>query len=85
MIAIPFTGGKLFVLDILSTGSKFNQRYFVDYIFPDLQRENVNFHHRIPLATFWVHRDNSMRHNISKCHQNSRSIMFHDYHTHLIR
>jgi hypothetical protein len=34
--------------------------------FPDLKRENVNFHRRIPHATFWVHVDNSLCHNKSK-------------------
>jgi hypothetical protein len=52
MITIFFTGRKLIVLDILPEGSKFNRLYFVDYIFLDLQRENVNFHPQIPQATF---------------------------------
>jgi hypothetical protein len=34
MITILFTGCKLTVLDILPKGSRFNQLYFVDYIFP---------------------------------------------------
>jgi hypothetical protein len=52
MITIVFTRGKLLVLDILPKGIKCNQFDFVDYISPDLQRENVNFHGRIPQATF---------------------------------
>jgi hypothetical protein len=40
------------VLDILPKGSKFGQLYFVDYMFPDLEREKVNFHRRIPQTTF---------------------------------
>jgi hypothetical protein len=47
-----FTGHKLIVLDILLKGSKFSRLYFSDYIFSDLKRENVNFHSRIPQATF---------------------------------
>jgi histone-lysine N-methyltransferase SETMAR len=66
MITVFFTGRKLIVLDILPKGSRFNQLYFVDYIFPDLERENRNFHRRIPDATFCVHMDNSMCHNGSK-------------------
>jgi hypothetical protein len=66
MIMILFTGQKLILLDIFRKGSKFNQLYFIDYILPDLKRGNVNFHRRIPQATFWVHMDNSMCHNGSK-------------------
>jgi hypothetical protein len=29
-----------------------NQLSFVDYVLPDLKRENVNFHRQIPQATF---------------------------------
>jgi hypothetical protein len=54
------------VLDILTKGCKFNQLYFLDYIFPDLKRENETFHRRIPQATFRVYVDNSMCHNGSK-------------------
>jgi hypothetical protein len=85
MITLFFTGRKLIVFDTLSKGSRFNQPYFVDYIFPDSKRENVNFHRRIPRTNFWVYMDNSLCHNESKGHQRSRSIMFHDYQTHSIR
>jgi hypothetical protein len=64
MITIFFTGCKLIVLDILPKGIKFN--HFVDYIVPDLKRENVNFHRRIPQATFCRDADNSTCHNGSK-------------------
>jgi hypothetical protein len=53
-------------LDVLPKGSKFNQQYFIDYVFPDLKTENLNFRRRIPLATFWVHMGNSTCHNESK-------------------
>jgi hypothetical protein len=82
---IFFTGHKRIVLDILPKESKFKQVYFVDYIFPDLKKKNVNCHRRIPQVTFWVHTDNSMYHNGSKVESNSRSIMFHDDRTHPIR
>jgi hypothetical protein len=60
MIKIFFTGRELIVLDILPRGSKFDRLYFVDYIFPDLKRENVNFHCQIPAGDFWVHIDLSI-------------------------
>jgi hypothetical protein len=66
MITIFFTGRKLIALDILPTESKFSQLYFVDYVFPDLKKENVDFHHRMPQTTFWVQINNSMCHNGSK-------------------
>jgi hypothetical protein len=66
MIAIFFTRRKLIVLDILPQGSKFNQLYFVDYIFPDSKRGNVNFHWRVLQATYWMPMDNSLYHNGSK-------------------
>jgi hypothetical protein len=63
MITIFFTGGKPVVLEILPKESKFNQLYFIDFIFLDLKKENVNFHGRIPQATFWVHMNSSMGRN----------------------
>jgi hypothetical protein len=66
MITIIFTGRNLIVLDILPKGSKSNQLHFIDHIFPDLKRESVNFHRRIPQATLWVHVNNSIYDNGSK-------------------
>jgi hypothetical protein len=66
MITIFFTALRLILLGVLPKGSKFNQQYFIDYMFPDLKTENRNFRCRMPLATFWVHMDNSMCHNGSK-------------------
>jgi hypothetical protein len=66
MITMFVTGCQLVALEILPKGSKFNQLYFVDHFFPDLQRENVNFHRQISQATFLVHTDNSVCHNGSK-------------------
>jgi hypothetical protein len=66
MITSLFTGRKLTVLNILPKRSKFNQLYFVNYIFPDLEKQNVNSHRGIPQATFWVHMVNSMCHNGSE-------------------
>jgi hypothetical protein len=66
MITIFFTAYQLILLDILPKGSRFNQQYFVDYVFPDLQTKNRNFCRRILLTTFWVHMDNSISHSGSK-------------------
>jgi hypothetical protein len=63
MIIIFFSGRKPIVLEILRKESKFNQLHFADCIFLNLKKENVNFHGRIPQATFWVHMDNLMGHN----------------------
>jgi hypothetical protein len=52
LIMIFFTGHRLFVLDILPEGIQFSQLSFVDYIVPNLKRENMNFHRRIPKAAF---------------------------------
>jgi hypothetical protein len=54
------------MLDVLPTGSKFNQQYFIDYVLLDLQTENLNFRRRMPLAIFWMDMGNSMCHNESK-------------------
>jgi hypothetical protein len=66
MITIFFTARQRILLDVLPKGSKFNQQYFIDCMFPDLKTENRNFRRRTPLANFWVQMDNSMCHNWSK-------------------
>jgi hypothetical protein len=66
MATILFTGRELIVLDVLPKDSKFNQLYFIDYIFPDLKSANLNFRRRKPGSTLWVHMDNSTCHNGSK-------------------
>jgi hypothetical protein len=85
LITLFFTGRKLIVLDLLPKGGKFNQLYFVDYIFPDLKWETgifiVGSHRRI-FGDIWAIQFTTMT---QKWYQNSRSLMFHDYHTHPIR
>jgi hypothetical protein len=39
MIMIFFTARQLLLLDVLPKGSKFNQQYFIDYVFPDSKRK----------------------------------------------
>jgi hypothetical protein len=63
---IFFAACQLILLDVLPKGSQFNQQCFIDYVFSDSKTENRNFCHRIPLATFWVHMNNSMCHNVSE-------------------
>jgi hypothetical protein len=62
-IAIFSTARQRILLDIPPKGIKFNQEYFVDYVLPDFTKENRNFRRRMPLATFWVHLENSMCYN----------------------
>jgi hypothetical protein len=66
MRTVFFTARTPIVFDTLSKGSEFNQLYLVDSIFPDLQREKANFHHRIPQAIFCAYINNFMCHNGSK-------------------
>jgi histone-lysine N-methyltransferase SETMAR len=66
MITIFFPARQLTLLDVPPKGSKFNQQYFIDYLFPGLNTEDLNFRCQVPLAIFWVHVDNSMYHNRSK-------------------
>jgi histone-lysine N-methyltransferase SETMAR len=65
-IMIFFTTRQLILLDVLPKGNKFNQRYFIDYVFPDLKTENRTSRRHMPRATFWVHMDNSMCRNGQK-------------------
>jgi hypothetical protein len=85
MITIFFVVPQLVLLDALPKGSKLNQQYFIDYVFPGLQMENRNLRRRMPLATFWVHMDTSMCHNGLKVVQNWTSITVHDCRTYPIR
>jgi hypothetical protein len=66
MITLFFTARQLIRLEVPPKGSKLNQQYFIDYVFPDLKTENWNFPRGMPHAIFWVHTDNSMCHNGSK-------------------
>jgi hypothetical protein len=60
MITLFFNGRKLIVLDVVPKGRKYNQRYFVHNIFPDLKHQNRRYQRRNPGSTFWVHIDNSI-------------------------
>jgi hypothetical protein len=60
------TGRKRIVLDVLPKSHQFNQLSFIDYIFLDLKRANLDFHRREAGSTVWVHMDNSTCQNGSK-------------------
>jgi hypothetical protein len=66
LITLFFTTRKRIVLDVLPKGHKYNQQYFVDYIFPDLKTGDLSFRRGMPESAFWVHMDNSMCYNGSK-------------------
>jgi hypothetical protein len=85
MITIFFTAGQLILLDTPPRGSKFNQQYFIDHVFPDLEMENRNFRPRMPFATFgctWIIQCVLVG---QKSCQNSTGITLHDCRTHPIR
>jgi transposase len=63
MVTIFFTWRELIVLDVLAKDSKFNQLYFIDYIFPALKSANLNFRRRKPGSILCVHIDNSTCHH----------------------
>jgi hypothetical protein len=66
MITLFSTARKLIALEVPPKGRRFNQQYFIDCIFSDLKKANVNSHRRKTGRTFWVAMDNSMCHNGSK-------------------
>jgi hypothetical protein len=53
MIMIFVTARQLILLDVLPKGSKSNQQYIINYVFPFFKTENLNFRRRMVLATFW--------------------------------
>jgi hypothetical protein len=79
-----FIGHKLIMIDIVPKGSKFNQPYFINYIFPDLNGENVNLIVGFPRRLLDTYGQFSVTMD-QKWHQNSRSTKFHDDNTHPIR
>jgi hypothetical protein len=66
MITVFFTAKTLIMSDVLPRGSAFNQLYFINTIFPDLQTADLTFRHQKTRSTFWLHTENSMCHNGSK-------------------
>jgi hypothetical protein len=48
MTTLFLTARKLIVLDVMSKGYKYNQQYFMNYVFPDLKKANLSSHGRMP-------------------------------------
>jgi hypothetical protein len=61
-----FTAKKFMVFDVLPRGSIFNQLYFTNNMFPDLETANLNFQHQKGGSNFWVHMKLSMCESGSK-------------------
>jgi hypothetical protein len=66
MLTIFFTSRRLLVLEALPKGTKFNQDYFIDAIFPGLYHEKTRISRKEGFPAFSVHMDNSMCHNGNK-------------------
>jgi hypothetical protein len=66
MVPIFFTSTRLLVLNFLPKGTKFNQKYFIDTVLPNLYSEKRRITRRKGLPSFSVHMDNSMCHNGAK-------------------
>jgi hypothetical protein len=66
MVTIFFISTRLLVLNFIPEGTKFNQDYFIDTLFPNLYREKRRIRRHKGLPSFPVHINNSMRHNGAK-------------------
>jgi transposase len=66
MVTIFFTSTRLFVLNFLPKGTRFNQDYFIDTVLPNLYSEKRRITRHNGLPSFLVHMDNSGCHNGAK-------------------
>jgi hypothetical protein len=66
LVQIFFTSRRLLVLEARAKGTKFNQDYFTDAIFPGLDNEKRRISREERFPAFSVHMDNSMCHNDHK-------------------
>jgi histone-lysine N-methyltransferase SETMAR len=66
LIMIFFTSTLLLVLNFLQKGTKFNQDYFIDTVFPNLHSEKGRIARSKGLSRFSADMDNSMCHNGAK-------------------
>jgi hypothetical protein len=66
LLPIFFPSRQLLVLKPLSKGTKFNQGYFVDAIFPGLYNEKRQISRKEAFPAFSADTDNSMCHNGNK-------------------
>jgi hypothetical protein len=81
MIRAFFTAKKLIMFDDLLRGSTFNQLYFINNIFPDLETGNLNFRRQKTGSTLWVQMDHFMWHDGRKLRQKLRRTTSPEYRT----
>jgi hypothetical protein len=76
MTGVFLTSTRLLVVDTLSKGTKFNQDYFIDAIFPGLSNGKTRNSRKKPFPVLFVHMDNSISHKGHKMSENvpQRSI-----------
>ena len=63
MITIAFSGNRLYCLDGLPKGTKFNQDYFIEYILSTIIENIKNSTKRTSIKKFDIHMDNCKVHN----------------------
>jgi hypothetical protein len=63
MLTIFLTSTRLLVLEARPTGTKFNQDYFIDAIFPGLYNAKKRISGKEGVLAFSVHMNSSMCHN----------------------
>jgi hypothetical protein len=66
MLTIFCTSTRLLVLEARPKGTKFNQDYFIDAIFPRFYHERRRISRKVGFSAFSVPMDNSMCHNGNK-------------------
>lgn len=66
MITIAFSGNRLYCLDGLPKGTKFNQDYFIENILSTIVENIKNSKNRTSIKLFEIHMDNCKIHNGSK-------------------
>jgi hypothetical protein len=85
MVTIFFISTRLLVPNFLPKGTKFNQDYFIDTVFPNLYNEKRRIVKRNGMPGFSVHTDNSMCHNGAKITENLKRDTLRELLTDLIQ
>mgnify|MGYP001073832873 CR=1 FL=1 len=63
MLTIAFSGDRLYCIDSLPKGTKFNQEYFIDNVLSKIVKTIKTNKKKSPMKKFHVHMDNSKVHN----------------------
>lgn len=63
MLTIAFSGDRLYCIDSLPKGIKFNQEYFIDNVLSTIVETIRSNKKKAPMKKFHVHMDNSKVHN----------------------